>query len=243
MNALKAMDEVISANDINMNIAAITPVAILAYVSSKILTYLSHAVLKIRKSREETYASFRNVLTDMERLLVMRDNPPGGNQHEPNGSPSREKNCVLGPDDLGMIMLLIHECRTILWTDHRRFTPAMVQGITEDLAELAGERGEYSCVVVTKRERQTKRDLCVYSFGSFFVTLAFVANQSFLLPHISRGRLCSAAAPNNQQNDPHLSISQSDQYGTSVSLQPPPTRLDYRYRNHSFFTVSFEWIG
>lgn len=143
MNALKAMDEVISANDINMNIAAITPVVILAYVSSKIFRYLSYAVLKLGKSREETYASLRNVLTDMERLLVMRDNPPGGHHPTPGATSSSEKNCVLGPDDLGMIMLLIHECRTILWTDHRRFTAAMIQGITEDLAELAGERGEY----------------------------------------------------------------------------------------------------
>jgi ATP synthase regulation protein NCA2 len=163
MNALKAMDEVISANDINMNIAAITPVAILAYVSSKILRYLSSAVLKIRKSREETYASLRNVLTDMERLLVMRDNPPGGRQLEPNAS---QKNCVLGPDDLGMIMLLIHECRTILWTDHGRFTTAMVQGITEDLAELAGERGEYSCALVTKRNKNRSERSVSISNGS-----------------------------------------------------------------------------
>lgn len=142
MNALHAMDEVISANDINMNIAAITPVVILTYINSKVFKYLSYAVLKLGSSREETYASIRNVVTDMERLLVMRDNPPGGQLPQQGVSSASDRNCVLGPDDLGMLMLLIHDCRTILWSNRRRFTAAMIRGISEDLAELAGERGE-----------------------------------------------------------------------------------------------------
>ena len=141
-----------SANDINMNLAATTPVVLLAYLSMRTFRFLYYALLKLGKSREEIYASFRNILTDIERLLVMRDNPP----HSPGPSPSLQLQSggdmpispewnrprVLGPDDLGMLMLLIHECRSILWKDRRRFTTEMIRGVSEDLAELAGERGE-----------------------------------------------------------------------------------------------------
>lgn len=132
MNALHAMDEMMSANDINMNLAAITPVALLGYLSVRTFQFCFYALLKLGKSREETYASFRNIITDIERLLVMRHNPPNS-----SGGP-----CVLGSDDLGMLMLLIHECRAILRHGHRRFSRSIVRSVSEDLAELAGERGK-----------------------------------------------------------------------------------------------------
>ena len=148
MNALHAMDEMMSANDINMNIAAITPAVILAYMGSRIFRFFFYALLKLGKSREETYGSFRNIITDIERLLVMRDNPPqpppstGELDHEVASVPSRP--CQLGPDDLGMVLLLVHECRSILWQDRRRFSKETIKSVSEDLAELAGERG--TCV-------------------------------------------------------------------------------------------------
>jgi hypothetical protein len=43
-----------------------------------------------------------------------------------------------------MLMLHIHECRTILWEDRRRFSLQTVRDVAEDLAELAGERGPVS---------------------------------------------------------------------------------------------------
>lgn len=139
MNALNAMDEMMSANDINMNIAAITPVFMLSYFGSRVFKFLYYVFLKLGKSREETYATFRNVLNDVERLLTMRDNPPSSDD-----SPSSYGPCILGRDDLGMLMLLIHECRTILWRNRRRFGTAQVQSVLEDLAELSGERGAVS---------------------------------------------------------------------------------------------------
>jgi ATP synthase regulation protein NCA2 len=141
MNALNAMDEMMSANDINMNLAAITPVFIVGYFFTRVSQFLYYALLKLGKSREETFANFRNILTDIDRLLVMRDNPP-----LPPGQPDdgryTNKSCVLGRDDLGMLMLLIHECRTIMWRDRRRFSSEVILSVSEDLAELAGERGK-----------------------------------------------------------------------------------------------------
>jgi hypothetical protein len=62
--------------------------------------------------------------------------------HFPNPEmPAVLNNNVLSADDLGMLMLHIHECRTILWRDYNRFSPGVIQNVTEDLAELAGERG------------------------------------------------------------------------------------------------------
>jgi hypothetical protein len=149
MNAMHAMDEMMSANDINMNLAAITPAILLVYGSSRVFRFLFYALLKVGKSREETYASFRHILTDIERLLVMRDNPPNPSAahfDRRNGDQllsvvASNQPCVLCADDLGMLMLLIHECRSILYRDRRRFNEAIIRSVAEDLAELAGERG------------------------------------------------------------------------------------------------------
>jgi ATP synthase regulation protein NCA2 len=144
MNALHAMDEVMSSNDINMNLAAITPVALLGYVSVRVFRFFYYAFLKLGKSREQTYASIRNIVTDIERLLVMRNHPPVPNTREVGGwSPIQP--CVLNSDDLGMLMLLIHELRSILLLDRRRFSEDMIRSVWEDLAELTGERG--TCLV------------------------------------------------------------------------------------------------
>lgn len=164
MNALGAMDEMMSANDINMNLAAITPVFLVSYVSTRVFRFLYYVFLKLGKSRAEVYASFRDVLTDIDRLLVMRDSPPlvlpdpssaadtaashalaGATNNADGGGVPATTCCLLGRDDLGMLMLLIHECRTIMWrAGPRRFPSHVVVSVSEDLAELAGERGPVS---------------------------------------------------------------------------------------------------
>eukprot|EP00522_Entomoneis_paludosa_P003868 CAMPEP_0172466968 /NCGR_PEP_ID=MMETSP1065-20121228/57588_1 /TAXON_ID=265537 /ORGANISM="Amphiprora paludosa, Strain CCMP125" /LENGTH=1115 /DNA_ID=CAMNT_0013223959 /DNA_START=84 /DNA_END=3431 /DNA_ORIENTATION=+ len=165
MNALDAMDEVMSANDINMNIAAITPVGMIVYGVGRVMKYLVYGLMRLGRSREETYAYFRTTLLDIERLLVMRDNPPDARTMTTDATP-----CVLGSDDLGMLMLLIHECRTILWRDRRRFAPNLIRGVSEDLAELAGERGAVSVkqqLLIISRMSRSYPFLKVISTGHF----------------------------------------------------------------------------
>ena len=150
MAAVHAMDEVMSANDINMNLAAITPAVLVVWGSVRLLKFVLYFVLKLGKTREETYASFRHVLQDIERLVTMRDNPPLPPPFPSAGAqltPVFSNPCVLGSDDLGMLMLLIHECRSILWKDRSRFSHAMIRSVSEDLAELAWERGEYFIIL------------------------------------------------------------------------------------------------
>jgi len=161
MAALHAMDEVMSANDINMNLAAITPAVLVVWGSTRVFRFLLYFVLKLGKSREETYASFRHVLQDIERLITMRDNPPlpppfVSNTNRGQVAIPTNKPCVLGSDDLGMLMLLIHECRSILWKDRRRFSNAIIRSVSEDLAELAGERGKCSSSYIFRFNRSER---------------------------------------------------------------------------------------
>ena len=157
MNALLALDEMQASNNINMNLAAVTPAVLLLYSVKQVFQFVFYATFKLGKSRHETYFTFRNVLTEIERLLVMRDNPPtppalsGENYVSPNRAVNQAGfsdqlvavgERVLSADDLGMLMLHIHELRTILWRDRRRFSLWEIRSVGEDLAELAGERGK-----------------------------------------------------------------------------------------------------
>ena len=173
MNALAGMDEVMSANDINMNVAAITPMFVLVYANVRFFRFLYHAVLRLGRSREETYADFRTILNDIERLLVMRDSPPDLYRQHKTGAltSSAGSCCILSPDDLGMLMMLIYELRTILMRERRRFTRDEIRGISEDLAELAGERGAVSVrqqLQILTRMSRTYSFLKVLGTGTIF---------------------------------------------------------------------------
>jgi hypothetical protein len=159
MNALLALDEMRASTNFNMNIAAVTPFVLLVYTAKRAFQFVFYATLKIGKSAEETYGSFLHILIEIERLLVMRDNPPtltirSGEDPKQNAVETASHlggsgggNSVLNTDDLGMLMLHIHELRTILWRDRRRFSRDAIRSVAEDLAELAGERGKLPFLV------------------------------------------------------------------------------------------------
>merc|ERR1740139_83973 len=132
MNALYAMDELMGSNEINMRLAAMTPAFLIASSIRYVFRKLFYALLKVGKSKEQTYASFRHILLDIERLLVMRDDPPrlpppltatGANHHgrgscggqgrvdegtltlTPLYNDALSSACILKSDDLGMLML------------------------------------------------------------------------------------------------------------------------------------------
>lgn len=154
LNALYAMDQMMTSNEVNMNMAAVAPAVLMIYGIDKIFRFFYFVLLKVKKSREEIHASFRQVMLDMERLLLMRDSPPSapppltwmedGEAVTANATPESPLHpVVLNSNDLGMLMLHIHECRTIIWED-RRMSLRTFRDIQEDLAELAGERGAVS---------------------------------------------------------------------------------------------------
>ena len=186
MSALVAMDELMSSNEINAKIAAMTPAFILLYGTRSIFRFCFYALLKFGKSKEETFQTFRHTILDIERLLTMRDNPPDAppplSGYMPSVSPRKSANRrqplaenrggdVLDANDLGMLMLHIHECRKLLWEDRRRFSASELRNVTEDLAELAGERGPVSVqqqLAIISRMCRTYSFLKVISTGHSF---------------------------------------------------------------------------
>ncbi|KAL7538004.1 hypothetical protein ACHAXR_008212, partial [Thalassiosira sp. AJA248-18] len=157
LSALVAMDELMGSNEINMRIAAMTPAVILLVAIRRAFRLLFYAFFQVGKSKEDIYSSFRQTILDIERLLVMRDNPPSPPASLEWGSTRSSTNTAgeivntqcgqketLSAEDLGMLLLHIHECRNILWQSRRRFRSDVLRNVAEDLAELAGERGAVS---------------------------------------------------------------------------------------------------
>lgn len=167
LNAMSAIDDLMDSNEINMHLGAILPAVMVVYISQKLFRLIFYAFLKLGKSRDDVYASLQQIILDIERLLVMRDDPPpapaplsqGITSSKNNGineettttteeaaevTPQSKNALSLSSDDLGMLMLLVHECRSILWKYKRRFSDETIRNITEDFLELTGERGNVS---------------------------------------------------------------------------------------------------
>ena len=172
----------------------------------------SHVVLTFNVSDVcVSKASFRHIILDIERLLVMRDNPPDSPPPLPTGVyyhqtmnssniinerkqsiasphkshdggnqlPIQSSQNVLSADDLGMLMLLVHACRVILHQDKRRFTRQELRNVSEDLAELAGERGAVS---VQQQLRIVARMCRTYSFLKVISSgVPFSVEETFLV--------------------------------------------------------------
>jgi hypothetical protein len=100
LNALVAMDELMGSNEINMRIAAMTPAVILLIAIRKVFRVIFYALFKFGASKQEIYASFRKTILDMERLLLMRDNPPPVPPQLSWGSTRRTRSGSIGADDI-----------------------------------------------------------------------------------------------------------------------------------------------
>lgn len=158
MNALLALDDMRASTNFNLNMAAVTPFVMMMYLTKRAFQFVFYATLRLGKSREETYGNFLHILTEIERLLNIRDVPPqisfhaGGYalneptvDHDAKQLPGHvDGDTVLSSDDLGMLMLHIHALKIILWRDQRRFSASVIRSVAEDLSELAGERGAVS---------------------------------------------------------------------------------------------------
>jgi hypothetical protein len=183
LSALVAMDELMGSNEINMRIAAMTPALILLYSVRRGFRLLLYGFFRIGKTKEQIYSSFRQTILDIERLLLMRESPPsppdplewGSTRTTMKSSSAVESRDsrpqTLSAEDLGMLILHIHECRNILWESRRRFQPDEIRNVAEDLAELAGERGPVSVsqqLAIITRMSRTYPFMKVVSSGILF---------------------------------------------------------------------------
>lgn len=197
MNAMVSMDELMQSNEFNFKLAAMTPAFILFYGMNRLCRYLFYTLLSLGKSREQVHESVRLAVLDIERLLVMRDCPPSvpppkykssaptrssslflettdevdlGKCHALVADRNRREN-VLNSVDLGMLLLLVHECRSTMLKNARRFTQQEVRSFSEDMAELSGERGPVSVkqqLSIISRMFRTYSFLKVVSSGVTF---------------------------------------------------------------------------
>ena len=128
------------SNEINMRIAAMTPALVLLYSIRRGFRLLLYGFFRIGKTKEQIYGSFRQTILDIERLLLMRDNPPlppdpleWGSIKSSSGEfrdlQTLRNSNTLSAEDLGMLLLHIHECRNILWGGRRRFQPDEIRSL------------------------------------------------------------------------------------------------------------------
>jgi hypothetical protein len=83
----------------------------------------------------------------------------------------RQENVLNSSVDLGMLLLLAHECRTTMLKNSRRITQRDIRSFSEDLAELSGERGPVSVnqqLSIISRMFRTYSFLKVVSSGVTF---------------------------------------------------------------------------
>ncbi|GMI06811.1 hypothetical protein TrLO_g6169 [Triparma laevis f. longispina] len=197
LTAMDAMDDLMEANEFNLRVSSMVPAFIGMYSLSWFFKKVYYSVGPGgRQSREVVYESFRNIVLDIERLLVMRDDPPptpaslqvgkwkervrsgsiekepmvglsfddeGEHQdpNKPNSTTTNNGTITLNENDWGMVILLLHEARTILETNKRRFARSELPSLREDLAEIAGERGPVS---VKQQLQIVKRMSRTYNF-------------------------------------------------------------------------------
>jgi hypothetical protein len=79
LTAMDAMDGIMESNEINFRLSSMMPALMVVYVMRQIAKYAYYTIMptgRKRKSKEETFANLRSLLLDVERLLVMRDDPP-----------------------------------------------------------------------------------------------------------------------------------------------------------------------
>jgi hypothetical protein len=103
-------------------------------------------------------------------ILGTKDEVDLGKCHALLADRNRLEN-VLNSVDLGMLLLLVHECRTTMLKNAKRFTQQEVRSFSEDMAELSGERGPVSVkqqLSIISRMFRTYSFLKVVSSGVTF---------------------------------------------------------------------------
>mmetsp|Transcript_29311 Transcript_29311/g.67299 ORF Transcript_29311/g.67299 Transcript_29311/m.67299 type:complete len:499 (-) Transcript_29311:282-1778(-) len=165
MLAMDALDDLLDSNEFNFRAMATVPAWALFVAGRWGLRSLYYFLCYNRTSREDTKRIIRANVLDIERLLVMRDTPPSappplkhgviswrstsfgalaGDILQPKGGPSEHS---LNSDDLGMVTLLVHNCRKTLQKNNWRnriISRTDMLNLLEDCAELTGERGPVS---------------------------------------------------------------------------------------------------
>lgn len=133
MVAMGAIDELMHANQLNLQILATIPTFLAFGGLYKLVTSAFHMIYKRMSDRlyydsSEIAGFLRNNLRDIERLLNKQNRGSGVSDE-----------AVLGVRDLGFLILLLHQLRDLFEAYRALFQEEEQQRFEEDLDDLIGE--------------------------------------------------------------------------------------------------------
>jgi nuclear control of ATPase protein 2 len=132
MVAMGAIDELMHANQLNLQMMATVPTFILFFGLYKLTKELFYQVYKRTSERlfydpGEIAGFFRNILRDIERLLNKQNRPT-----DQDGN-------TLDARDTGLLLLLLHQLRDVFDSNRELFDEDEQQRFDEDLNDLIEE--------------------------------------------------------------------------------------------------------
>lgn len=135
MVAMGAIDELMHANQLNLQMMATVPTFIVFGGFYKLLRQLFHQIYKRTSERiyydpGEIAGMLRNTLRDIERLLNKQNRSPNGS----NGADE-----YLGEQDVGFLVLLLHQLRDLFESHRVLFEEEVQERFEEDLNDLIEE--------------------------------------------------------------------------------------------------------
>ena len=119
--AMAALESATEANDFNFRAMATVPAILLAVGLWHASERLSNLV-RGRPSKAALGSAMQALLRELERLLPRSNDDPNNQE--------------------GLVLLCIHQIKKLVSKNKFRFSPSARMHILEDLAELAGERGD-----------------------------------------------------------------------------------------------------
>ncbi|ETL98782.1 hypothetical protein F442_04515 [Phytophthora nicotianae P10297] len=133
MVAMGAIDELMHANQLNMQMMATVPTFLVFGGLYKLVTSAFHMIYKRMSDRlfydsHEIAGFLRNNLRDIERLLNKQNRGSGVSDE-----------AVLGVRDLGFLILLLHQLRDLFESYRALFQEEEQERFEEDLDDLIGE--------------------------------------------------------------------------------------------------------
>ncbi|KAF1779404.1 Nuclear control of ATP synthase 2 [Phytophthora cactorum] len=133
MVAMGAIDELMHANQLNMQMMATVPTFLVFGGLYKLVTSAFHMIYKRMSDRlfydsHEIAGFLRNNLRDIERLLNKQNRGSGVSDE-----------AVLGVRDLGFLILLLHQLRDLFEAYRALFREEEQERFEEDLDDLIGE--------------------------------------------------------------------------------------------------------
>ena len=125
--SMQAIDELFNANQVNLQLLAVTPVVVgifaIQIFGKAALTLVTNSSRgRLVESRKAVYGSIRARLRNLERVIVM--------------SPYYESSMPLSPAELGRYLCLLYRLQTILALNSSHFDNQVLKHFQEDLRDL-----------------------------------------------------------------------------------------------------------